>query len=162
APPACIGNPSAIRDPHDFSPRRGATPALCAPTSRITSGADICDPVHSLSDSSGTAGAWDIESAYPQIASWPGVATSIPLRLVLAGPLGALRHQTFRPPRGERFRPRRGERPLLFRPPTGNPPRKQPLIWSAVKQSWMVCYCACPHAESGALAEKVAQAELRK
>src|SRR5207248_8197490 len=31
----------------------------------------------------------------------------------------------------------------------------EPLIPQLPKSAWLVCYCACPHAESGALAQKL-------
>jgi cytochrome c oxidase cbb3-type subunit 3 len=37
-----------------------------------------------------------------------------------------------------------------------------PYLKLLPKQSWMVCYCGCPHAESGALAEKLTNAGFSK
>jgi len=37
------------------------------------------------------------------------------------------------------------------------------LVWEKLpKNSWLVCYCACPHAESGALANRLLQAGFKK
>jgi cytochrome c oxidase cbb3-type subunit 3/ubiquinol-cytochrome c reductase cytochrome c subunit len=37
-----------------------------------------------------------------------------------------------------------------------------PYLRSLPKDSWLICYCGCPHAESGALAEKLVNAGFRK
>jgi rhodanese-related sulfurtransferase len=37
-----------------------------------------------------------------------------------------------------------------------------PYLAALPKSAWMVCYCACPHAESGVLAEKLQAAGFKK
>jgi cytochrome c oxidase cbb3-type subunit 3 len=38
----------------------------------------------------------------------------------------------------------------------------EPYYASLPKQSWLICYCGCPHAESGALAQKLTAAGFEK
>ena len=37
-----------------------------------------------------------------------------------------------------------------------------PYLDKLPRNSWLVCYCACPHAESGSLASKLVQAGFKK
>ena len=37
-----------------------------------------------------------------------------------------------------------------------------PYLHALPKNAWLVCYCGCPHAEAGALAEKLLNAGFRK
>jgi cytochrome c oxidase cbb3-type subunit 3/ubiquinol-cytochrome c reductase cytochrome c subunit len=37
-----------------------------------------------------------------------------------------------------------------------------PYLDALPRDVWLVCYCGCPHAESGALAKQLVEAEFRK